>query len=146
MGHLGRDRMSFFFSDAFCTPTLGTFSLILGPKSRQSHHHYSKEGPRCIPKPTTNLQKSRPGPQSVLWGVPGDPWITKMVPQGAKMEPPGLPNSRFGYQKPPYPALRQYCQSCTSCQSSVHWLAEGPAAGGAALKYIYIYMFNIILI
>ena len=88
----------------------------------------SQEGPKVHRK----SMKIKPGPQGVPFGVPVDPWVTKMVtqgqksgPQGTKMEPQGLPNHSFGSSK-------SSCQQSTCQQLPVQ---RGAGGRGEALRY-----------
>jgi len=49
-----------------------------------------------------------------LLGVPVDLWITKTITQGVKMEPQGLQNDRYGYQKSFISAVK--VSTVASCQ------------------------------
>ena len=69
------------------------------PKSQKNHGNVSKVGPRGLPKYTLKSIKMDTWTSRCLLGVPVDPWITKMVTQGTKMEPQGLQNNSFGYKQ-----------------------------------------------
>ena len=59
----------------------------------------SKVGPQGLPKWSLNSTKIETWTSRCLFGVPVDPWITKMITQGTKMESQGLQNVSFGVKK-----------------------------------------------
>ncbi len=74
-------------------------SPILPPKITENHQNVSKVGPRRLPKSTLKSIKLDLWASMCPLGVPLDPRITKMVSRVPKMEPQGLQNDSFGYQK-----------------------------------------------
>ena len=71
-------------------------STTLAPQITQKSKNVSKVGPRRLPKYTLKLIKVSIWTSRCPMGVPVDPWITKMVTQGTKMEPQGLQNDSLG--------------------------------------------------
>ena len=71
----------------------------LAPQIKDNHEHFSKVGPRRLPQSTLRLIKMNTWTSSCLWDVLEDPWITKMVTQGIKMEPQGLENNNCIHKK-----------------------------------------------
>ena len=69
--------------------------LALTEKSQKGAQSGSQEAPKMTLK---SIQMDTWTSRRLL-GIPGYPWITKMVTQGTKMEPQGLQNNSFVYKK-----------------------------------------------
>ena len=74
-------------------------SPTLASKILEKWQNVSKMGPKRLPKSTKKSIKTDTWTSSCLLGVPVDPWITKMITQGTKMESQGLQNVSFGDKK-----------------------------------------------
>ena len=74
-------------------------SPLLPPKITENHKNVCKLGPRRLPKSTLKSIKLDLRNLCVLKCLLLDPRITKMVSRVPKMEPQGLQNDSFGYQK-----------------------------------------------
>ena len=83
------------------SPKTWTWKLspILPPQITENHKMVPKVGPRRLPKSIKESIKIDTWTSRCLLGVPTDPWITKMITQGTKMESQGLQNVSFGYKK-----------------------------------------------
>ena len=68
-------------------------------KSTTNPENVSKVGPQGLPKWSLKSTKMETWTSRCLLGVPVDPWITKMITQGTKMESQGLQNVSFGVKK-----------------------------------------------
>ena len=78
---------------------LETVSHFATPNQRQIQKMSPKWVLRGLPKWSLKSTKMETWTSRCLLGVPVDPWITKMITQGTKMESQGLQNVSFGVKK-----------------------------------------------
>ena len=92
-----------YFFISFCVLIqLVRQTAIWASKIMKNHQNDHNRGPRRVPKSIPNRQKSGSGLQGVLWGVPGNPWATKMGPRVPKWSLRASQMADLGIRKHPF--------------------------------------------